>query len=777
MPQSSALLLWLLVRAVLAPTDPATLVPADGVWPGSRSADAWLETTAPHLVSDRFDAGGLSIGRPARIGVHGISAADTTYEIAGLEATSVLRPGMPMVLPETAGAASIDVTRLSGDVSTGSAGPRIRWTPLSGATRIGEVEGYLMPASFAITPSATGAQPLAQLRKMADGSVVLAGGLTPRATAMFAGRWASAARVDRSDPAVRTAELKSFAAHLRYAPSALEEATATVLGQAVSDAGAADRYGLAQGTWRRVGARGASLSVAGGYQWTTVGGPRTSLRQIDTALDGSAFPALFRPAGREHVWRGRAELSTGERRWLGATHILRIGGSASRSAVTPDLATAETLVETVNGAAARVWRVDLPATAPAWTVTTAAAYAGNRMRIGQGSHLDAGLRVETLRASNGGATSIAWTSVTPQASLLIADAASGLGVFAAYTRAGAPLPAMALAFGDANAPSARVFRWMDANANGQVDGTEAALPSSLVMRAGPGAAGGVTAIDPALRRPMIDQFVGGVRLDRARVGLAVAAIVRRQDGYVRGVADGGAAYAAVTQADPNADFTHPSDDQQLTGYSRVPASFGLDHYTLTNPANAGEATSYALDVTAQYRGTRMRLAFSAAAIAAKGAGANRGFRVDENDYNLIGDVFMNPNATTSATGARTFFDRGYVGKLLGSFELGWGATLSVVSRYQDGQPFSRLAVFTTLAQGPEAVMGYTAGRPTRFTYIGTTDARLAKRWGRLTLMVDGFNLFNIGREVEEYVLTNPNFRAITCIEPPRTVRAGFRFAF
>ena len=57
------------------------------------------------------------------------------------------------------------------------------------------------------------------------------------------------------------------------------------------------------------------------------------------------------------------------------------------------------------------------------------------------------------------------------------------------------------------------------------------------------------------------------------------------------------------------------------------------------------------------------------------------------------------------------------------------------------------------------------------------DARLAKRMGRLTLMVDGFNLFNIGREVEEYVLTNANFRAITYIEPPRTLRIGAKYAF
>jgi hypothetical protein len=102
-------------------------------------------------------------------------------------------------------------------------------------------------------------------------------------------------------------------------------------------------------------------------------------------------------------------------------------------------------------------------------------------------------------------------------------------------------------------------------------------------------------------------------------------------------------------------------------------------------------------------------------------------------------------------------------------------------RYQDGQPFSRLAIFTTLNQGPEVLMAYANGRPTRFTYISTTDVRLQKAVafgsGQVTLIVDAFNVFNIGREVEEYVLTNAAFRSVSAIEPPRTIRVGLRFAF
>jgi hypothetical protein len=135
----------------------------------------------------------------------------------------------------------------------------------------------------------------------------------------------------------------------------------------------------------------------------------------------------------------------------------------------------------------------------------------------------------------------------------------------------------------------------------------------------------------------------------------------------------------------------------------------------------------------------------------------------------------------NAEGGRTFFDRGYVGKIVGAFDLPGRFSLGIVTRYQDGQPFSRLAIFENLNQGPEAVAAYQNGRPTRFTYISTTDVRIEKASAfgsrQLTLVVDGFNVFNIGREVAEYVIGDANFRRTSLVEPPRTIRVGVRVAF
>src|SRR6185436_16824513 len=111
------------------------MAPASNPLPSSRSAYGWLETTAPQVISAEFDAGGLMVGRAAKIGVHGTSATDTTFRFAGLDATSMLRPGTPMVLPDLVGTSTIGVARLASDISRNAPGPVVEWNPLDGTQR------------------------------------------------------------------------------------------------------------------------------------------------------------------------------------------------------------------------------------------------------------------------------------------------------------------------------------------------------------------------------------------------------------------------------------------------------------------------------------------------------------------------------------------------------------------------------------------------------------------------------------------------------------------
>ena len=787
MPVSSTLLWWLFVRSVLLPHEPATLAVPPGELPSSRSVYGWLETTAPQIISDRFDSGGLTIGATPRLGVHGTSAADTTYRINGLDATSTLRPGAPMVLPDVVGATSISVMRLPSDVAVSAPGPMIDWEPISGATRTIVAEAYFMAPRWSIIPSTASALPIEQLKSMADGSLLISGELSPgKSNGMFAAHWARSNRLERASPTEITASQLSLVGHLTFTPTTTDELQATAIIQRASPYSVSgqtsntDSYGTTQFTWKRQEKGHAAYRLTGGLQWTDTTPASIGTMAIDSAFDGAVFPAVFRPAGAEKVVRLAADVALAPRTVGGMTHRIRAWGSFDRSSMTPNLASASTVVESVNGVPARVWRVDVPSTPPSWASSTGALFATDRIGS-EHAWIEVGMRAESMHASNGGATSISWSNVYPHVAVELAAGDTGFGLFGTYTRSGARLPAMALAYGDVNAPTARVYRWVDANANGVADLSEANAVSSLIARVGPGAAGGLTTVDPSLKRPSIDLFMGGIRFTSERFAFSATAIARREKLFVRAVADGGAAYSTVTQADPNADFTHPSDDQLLTGYSRTVSSFGLDHYTLTNPSSVSMGTTYTLDVAAQYRDAHTRLAVSIAAVKATGTAANRGFRADENDQGLIGEVPADPNATSFATNARNFFDRGYVGKIQATFTLPARVSLGVVTRYQDGQPFSRLAIFNNLTQGPEAVAAYANGRPTRFTYIATTDVRLQKvvdvGSGQVTVLVDAFNIFNIGREVEEYVLTNANFRSVTAIEPPRTLRLGLRFSF
>ena len=129
---------------------------------------------------------------------------------------------------------------------------------------------------------------------------------------------------------------------------------------------------------------------------------------------------------------------------------------------------------------------------------------------------------------------------------------------------------------------------------------------------------------------------------------------------------------------------------------------------------------------------------------------------------------------------RPFFDRGYTGKIALVVHLPGDARVGALIRYQDGQPFSRLADVDGLAQGPEPVSAYARGR-TRFTFVSTLDLRFQKTLGRAsrgaTVFVDVFDLLNAKREVEEDVSTSVAFRAITAVEPPRSARLGLQLRF
>jgi hypothetical protein len=284
-----------------------------------------------------------------------------------------------------------------------------------------------------------------------------------------------------------------------------------------------------------------------------------------------------------------------------------------------------------------------------------------------------------------------------------------------------------------------------------------------------------------LRRPVTDQFVIGLESKPlASLKLTVNGLARRQSPSIAVVNVGvpASGYSTFTVADANADWVNPADDQQLVVYSRKPDTFGQDRYLLTNP-DVDASTMGAVVVSAEVEKPRVLFRIGGTASASVGSGGNRGLSAIENDQAIAGELFTNPNAGTYARG-RLFNDRAYTIKSMTIVRLPSEVRVGVLARFQDGQPFSRLAVVTGLGQGAEAIQGFPRGR-SRFSYRATLDVRLQKRFAagaaRFDLIADAYNLLNMSTEVEEYVVTGARFREITAVQPPRSFHLGARVSF
>jgi hypothetical protein len=221
------------------------------------------------------------------------------------------------------------------------------------------------------------------------------------------------------------------------------------------------------------------------------------------------------------------------------------------------------------------------------------------------------------------------------------------------------------------------------------------------------------------------------------------------------------------------------DDQLLPIFDRLPASFGTDTYVLQN-VDHNSARDHGLDLVFErvYDG-RWGMLIGATAHKSEGIGGNRGFRPDENDQGVIGEVFSDLNATTYSRG-RLFFERGYVIKWSAMYQLPYGLRGGSAARYQDGQHFSRVVIARDVHQGVDFIPALPRGL-TRYTYAFTLDTRLERQFNlagrRGALILDVFNLLNTNNEVEEDEVTGLAFRASTAVQPPRSVHLGFRLSF
>jgi hypothetical protein len=744
-----------------------------------------LETTQPEVIADRFNSGGLNAGESPRIGAFLGSWSQTQYRIGDVTIASP-NGGEPLMFPElafwqhvdiTTGLMAVDANASALDVSLQPRRPAARWT--------GVVEASVSGGGLTSKRVSEAAPPIARLQDWAHVGALVSGPLIDRRLGLvIGGTWTRNAKFERAAVIPRRQKVASLFAHAIVTTGRDTEMRAIGWVQQADAASAARieflQSGLSprhrsvhvQSTVERSRRDARPWRVFAGYTERRRTGARLMADgfTVDRLVDGPIPVLITDGDGTERRWSvgARATLWSARRR----RHTLQVGTDVDGTRVNVRTPFAGVIRELVDGLPARLWAYATPGLESMRRATTLAAFVSGQIALSPRLAVDAALRFEAVEGRAAGATTgIVWRTWLPLVTVRWQlGTPLDLTLVTGYRRSANQLNLGLLAVGDPAAPVASVFRWDD-------------VIGPIVARVGPGTGGdpAFSAIDSALQRPRTDEFVIGIdSRPTPRVRLGVMGIARRQTqlANVINTTVGIDSYTRFTIPDANADLIGAADDQQLPVYNRLTESFGKDRYLLTNPGQDA-ATMGAVVVTARVTTDRMFLYIGATASAAVGSGGNRGFRAVENDQDMTGELFTNPNALTYARG-RLFSDRAYTIKWTTVYRFPWDVRLGAIARYQDGQPFSRLVVVPGLNQGVEAVQAFANGR-SRFAFTGTLDVRLQKGLSAGGARVDGildvYNVLGMTKEVEEYVVTGNRFRTPTAIQPPRTFHVGVRLGF
>ena len=741
-----------------------------------------LETVYGMVITDRFSSGGVSDAQPARVGAFLNSWTQTTVRIGDVDVTSP-DGGVPLFVPPLVFWQRIGVTAASMPADTSTPGLLISLEPVRpGDHWTGIADGFGLPPAFVSRP-ADPVPAMARPQHAFQGRGMVSGPLKgDRLGILLAASGKQSAQFDRGKPEADSSRVASLFGNLAYTPDTRTALHTIALFQAAAypssarvpfaQPGSSDHETSAhlQSTWERHTLRGAALRVFGGItsQSRTVapvaGAPVTIER-----LTAGPVPSLTEPAGgTRRRWVSGIRLDT-RRALAGHAVDLSAGFDAGRASAHVLPAYPSIIRELVDGLPAREWHYSAPAAARR-AMTTAAGFVSDRLALSRRLVVETALRFDGVRGrAQGAAQGISWTTCLPRACIRWdAIGKPGVAFFAGYTKSVDALTLGALEFGDPAAPVANVYRWNGGTALGP-----------LISRNGPGAAAPST-IDPRLARPTTGEIDLGADVHPASwIRIRYALTLKRERNELA-VLDPGApatSYSVSGMADLGANLIDPIDDQILPIYNRLPSSFGADRYLLTNsPEGSGTFGGQNLQLEASTK--HLSLFAGAKTNIAKDRAGYRGFHAGENDPGILGELFTDPNAFTHARG-RPFTDRSYTVKISGVYQFAHDVVLGAVVRYQDGQPYSRLVIVPDLSQGPEAIRAVNPGI-SRFTYTGTLDVRLQKGFTRMNrrvaILLDIYNLPQMRKEVEEYVVTGPHFRDETLRQPPRTVLLGLRFS-
>jgi hypothetical protein len=330
----------------------------------------------------------------------------------------------------------------------------------------------------------------------------------------------------------------------------------------------------------------------------------------------------------------------------------------------------------------------------------------------------------------------------------------------------------------------RLYSWNDVNGDLQFQRGENA--QLLKVYGGP-----YSRIDPKLENPRTSEVtVGFSQSGIGKFGFEMFGFRRSVQRLMSLVNEGVpfSSYTPVHAVDPGPDAVlHTSDDRPITVYNQNADTLGQDRYVLTSPKGfSSHSEGMELKLRFSARKTRIEAAvtrYRAVAATAPGIGPL------ENDTSALRGVFDDPNNSILARGS-TYFDRGTLGRLLATTELGWKTDLSMIASYQDGLPYARILPIQGLNQGVIGVLTTQRGSGEAGSKIGlmtahyeTLNARLSKKWrlGNKTLVgtLDVFNLLNLSQPLLMSYVTakSEHWRVPLRFETPRSLQMGIRLTW
>ena len=782
--------------------------------PTTRRIWSLLENQETSTVTDRLDTGALETGRRALFGARGISWTENQYSLNGFDVTDPYLPGRPLTDPDYDALADVLVITAAKPASfSGSGVSLILTTRQIPASLHGAIRGFF--SNHALQSDNMDAR-LVQLgfpgpervRHLVDVSGQLSGRL-PLSQAAWPFFISLSTQQLSKTLGGFAAPIDAHVYHLltQFTPYRRGNKQLNLLyaGQHVfnSREGADpriapsatrrgnDNFHQFQVRWASLPSASSTLELGFGVAHAIVssgsqpGTLTTSTIDLPQLTMTGSVPFSF--AGTRTRYRANAQLQVVQNGTLGS-HSVVLGTAFDRSNITNRWNAPGGIEQIlVEGAGAAVVRWNTPTQAQQH-VTDFAAFAQDAWRPAQWLAVPLGVRLENSSGQSTAASNrVNWTTIEPRLGFVIRLPVTGSVLRGGFARYGHLLQGRYLDFGNAVALGGQVLQWRDTNGDRQVQPPE--IGPLLRVFGGP-----YSTVGRNLRRPFTDEITVELTKQFGDRFVSRVRFFRRDDRHLVAVVNAGvpfSSYVPTLVTDPGNDgILGTPDDQSLTLFNRKPSALGKDFFVLTNPTGSrGSDKGFEIEMLKLFaRHWQAAGSFTAMHVAEPTSPGNRVFQNDPGfvitDQSVFATFNADPNTLLFATG-RTYFDRGFTGKLSAYYEAPYGVRLGVVARYYDGLVFGRLLFVNGFEQGPFFVRATARGDfgAFRTEFNSTLDLRVARtsniRHGKISLMLDLFNLLNMNKSTLQADLTSTTFskRVPLGIQTPRTVRLGLEWEF